>query len=116
MVDRKRFDRIVSRTARTLSRELERMCADLHKDDAPSSAFVGLKVRLREPLRKKLEVAAKKRGVSLNAELVARLEESFRREAAVELGAIFTDFKEEIAKTMRELEAKRIRESGKNER
>ena len=38
------------------------------------TAIVGLKVRLREPLRKKLEVAAKKKGVSLNAELVSRLE------------------------------------------
>ena len=41
------------------------------------TAIVGLKVRLREPLRKKLEMAAKKRGVSLNAELVNRLEQSF---------------------------------------
>jgi hypothetical protein len=44
------------------------------------TAIVGLKVRLREPLRKKLEMAAKKKGVSLNAELVARLEESFLSE------------------------------------
>ena len=44
------------------------------------TAIVGLKVRLREPLRKKLEVAAKKKGVSLNAELVARLEKSFLSE------------------------------------
>ena len=46
------------------------------------TAIVGLKVRLREPLRKKLEVAAKKRGVSLNAELVDRLERSFSAESA----------------------------------
>jgi ABC-type lipopolysaccharide export system ATPase subunit len=45
------------------------------------SALVGLRVRFREPLRKKLEVAAKKRGVSLNAELVDRLERSFSAEA-----------------------------------
>ena len=45
------------------------------------SAMVGLRVRFREPLRKKLEVAAKKRGVSLNAELVDRLERSFSAEA-----------------------------------
>jgi hypothetical protein len=45
------------------------------------SALVGLRVRFREPLRKKLEVAAKKRGVSLNAELVDRLERSFLAEA-----------------------------------
>jgi hypothetical protein len=48
------------------------------------TAIVGLKVRLREPLRKKLEVAAKKRGVSLNAELVARLEHSFLGDAVLE--------------------------------
>jgi hypothetical protein len=48
------------------------------------TAVVGLKVRLREPLRKKLEVAAKKKGVSLNAELVARLEESFLGEGLLE--------------------------------
>ena len=53
------------------------------------TAIVGLKVRLREPLRKKLEVAAKKKGVSLNAELVARLEESF-------LGEGFLDRMEKI--------------------
>jgi Arc-like DNA binding domain len=41
-------------------------------------ALVGLRVRMREPLRKQLEVAAKKRGVSLNAELVSRLEQSFQ--------------------------------------
>ena len=48
------------------------------------SAIVGLRVRMREPLRKKLEVAAKKRGVSLNAELVHRLEESFLSEGVLE--------------------------------
>jgi hypothetical protein len=48
------------------------------------TAIVGLKVRLREPLRKKLETAAKKKGVSLNAELVARLEESFLGEGLLE--------------------------------
>lgn len=48
------------------------------------TAIVGLKVRLREPLRKKLEVAAKQKGVSLNAELVARLEESFLSEGFLE--------------------------------
>jgi hypothetical protein len=48
------------------------------------TAIVGLKVRLREPLRKKLEVAAKKKGVSLNAELVARLEESFLGEGLMD--------------------------------
>ena len=45
------------------------------------SELVGLRVRFREPLRKKLEVAAAKRGVSLNTELVDRLERSFSAEA-----------------------------------
>ena len=48
------------------------------------TAIVGLKVRLREPLRKKLEMAAKKKGVSLNAEMIARLEESFLGEGLLE--------------------------------
>jgi non-homologous end joining protein Ku len=45
------------------------------------TAIVGLRVRLREPLRKKLETAAKQKGVSLNAELVDRLEASFSAQA-----------------------------------
>jgi hypothetical protein len=47
----------------------------------PQTAIVGLKVRMREPLRKLLEVAAKKRGVSLNAELVHRVNQSFVSES-----------------------------------
>ena len=47
----------------------------------PQTAVVGLKVRMREPLRKKLEVAAKQKGVSLNSELISRLESSFSSEA-----------------------------------
>ena len=41
------------------------------------SANVQLKVRLKEKLRKSIEAAAKHRGVSLNAEIVERLEDSF---------------------------------------
>ena len=40
---------------------------------------------MREPLRKRLEVAAKKRGVSLNAELISRLEHSFQIESFEEV-------------------------------
>jgi hypothetical protein len=36
---------------------------------------------MREPLRKKIETAAKHRGVSMNSEVIARLERSFGREA-----------------------------------
>jgi Arc-like DNA binding domain len=62
------------------------------------TAIVGLKVRLREPLRKKLEVAAKKKGVSLNAELIARLEESFLGEGLTErMDQIFAAFDKRIA-------------------
>ena len=45
---------------------------------------VQLKVRLKEPLRAKIEAAAKRSGVSLNAETVQRLEQTFRREDARE--------------------------------
>lgn len=41
------------------------------------SATIDLKVRMKEPLRAKLERAAKSRGVSLNAETVDRVERSF---------------------------------------
>jgi Arc-like DNA binding domain len=62
------------------------------------TAIVGLKVRLREPLRKKLELAAKKKGVSLNAELVTRLEESFLGESLTErMDQILAGFDKRIA-------------------
>ena len=41
------------------------------------TATVQLKVRMKEPLRGQLEKAAKDRGVSLNAEIGKRLEQSF---------------------------------------
>ena len=44
------------------------------------SATVDLKVRMKEPLRAKIEAAARARGVSLNAEAVDRLEWSFVEE------------------------------------
>ncbi len=44
------------------------------------TATVDLKVRMKEPLRAQLEEAAQGRGVSMNAEAVARLEDSFRVE------------------------------------
>jgi hypothetical protein len=49
-------------------------------------------------LRKKLEVAAKKKGVSLNAELVSRLEESFLVETLTErMDQIFAGLDKRIA-------------------
>lgn len=44
------------------------------------TATVDLKVRMKEPLRAQIEQAAQERGVSLNAEAEARLENSFRDE------------------------------------
>ena len=46
------------------------------------TAVVQLKTRMREPLRARLEVGAKQRGVSLNTEIVDRLEQSFAKEDA----------------------------------
>lgn len=46
----------------------------------PKTATVNLKVRMKEPLRAKVETSAKKRGVSLNAEVVKRIELSFEAE------------------------------------
>ena len=48
----------------------------------PKSATVDLKVRMKEPLRAKIETAARMRGVSLNNEVVQRLTLSFEREGA----------------------------------
>ena len=41
-------------------------------------AIVNLKLRIRESLRRKIEVAAKKNDTSLNAEFVKRVEASFQ--------------------------------------
>ena len=43
---------------------------------------VHFSLRLREDLRRQLEAAANKENRSLNEEMVARLEESFKRETA----------------------------------
>ena len=45
--DRNRFNRIVKRTARRLSKELDRMCADLREDEAPSAAFECVLIELK---------------------------------------------------------------------
>jgi hypothetical protein len=44
------------------------------------TAVADVKTRLREPLRAKLERAARHRGVSMNAEICDRLERSFQRD------------------------------------
>ena len=77
------------------------------------TAIVGLKVRLREPLRKKLEMAAKKKGVSLNAELVARLEESFLGDGLLErMAPIFAGTRQANRPTRRHGRLRRIERSG----
>jgi hypothetical protein len=46
------------------------------------SALLQYKLRIRESLRRRIEQAAKKRGVSANYEMTSRLERSFEQEAA----------------------------------
>jgi hypothetical protein len=48
------------------------------------AATVQLKVRMKEPLRAMLDEVSARRGVSMNAEMVRRLEQSFRLEHALE--------------------------------
>jgi hypothetical protein len=45
------------------------------------SALLSYKLRIREALRRRIEQAATRRGVSANAEMVSRLERSFEQEA-----------------------------------
>ena len=45
------------------------------------SAILDYKLRIRESLRRRIEVAAKRRGVSLNFEMASRLERSFDQES-----------------------------------
>jgi len=44
------------------------------------TAYVEIKIRMREPLRRQIEDAARRGEVSMNAEMIDRLEKSFRRE------------------------------------
>jgi hypothetical protein len=46
-----------------------------------SGTIVQVKLRIREHLRRRLEVAAKKRGVAVNYEMMSRLERSFELES-----------------------------------
>lgn len=49
-------------------------------DRREATDLAQLKVRIREPLRARLELSAKSRGTSLNAELVSRVERSYDRQ------------------------------------
>jgi hypothetical protein len=55
------------------------------------SALLQYKLRIREGLRRQIETAAKKRGVSLNYEMTFRLEDSFRQERLRELDTVGQD-------------------------
>ena len=57
---------------------------DGHEMARLKSATVDLKVRMKEPLRAKIARSAKGHGISLNAEVVRRLEQSFFKEDARE--------------------------------
>ena len=64
----------------------------------PKTATVDLKVRMKEPLRAKIETSAKKSGISLNAEVVRRIESSFEAEkresliASQATGSLYASF------------------------
>jgi ribosomal protein L18E len=53
--------------------------------------LVNPSLRIREDLRRRLEAAAKKRGVSLNQEMVDRLKASFDQAEVVNLGKVADD-------------------------
>ena len=55
------------------------------------SDIVQPNLRIREELRRRLETEAKKRGVSLNAEMNHRLEQSFDYDARVVLDGVAKD-------------------------
>jgi hypothetical protein len=61
--------------------------------------IVQYKLRIRESLRRRIEQAAKKNGVSANQEMVGRLERSFEQETQRKLDLVA----EELAKQTRHL-------------
>jgi hypothetical protein len=56
-----------------------------------SDPIVSLKVRIRRPLRQRLETEAKRRGCSVNYEAMSRLERSFELESIRRLEEITSD-------------------------
>jgi hypothetical protein len=57
-----------------------------------------MKVRLSAELRQKIEVAARRNNRTMNSEIVARLEQSFREEAVTAGPLPSTDHEERLAK------------------
>src|SRR5690348_12582931 len=70
-----------------------------------------IKIRMKEPLRAQIERAAEIRGVSMNAEMIARLEHSYRTDESLGAALVFAYGKETaallliIAKIMEQAEA-----------
>ena len=56
--------------------------------DRDESETVQVGLRLKEPLRAAIEEAARRRGMSMNAEIVCRLERSFERRELVDIAAM----------------------------
>jgi hypothetical protein len=54
------------------------------------SAILQYKLRIREPLRRRIEKAATKNGVSANAEMNSRLERSFNQESVRSIDVVAT--------------------------
>jgi predicted HicB family RNase H-like nuclease len=57
--------------------QVERIMSGEAETARAQTAFATLTARIKEPLRRKLEAAAKRRGVSMNRELNIRIEDSF---------------------------------------
>jgi hypothetical protein len=66
------------------------------------SRAIDYKIRIRDALRRRLETAAKKRDHSINAEMVARIEESFERGDLLKLEKITTGLETAYGRWARE--------------
>jgi predicted membrane chloride channel (bestrophin family) len=66
------------------------------------SDIVQPNLRIREDLRRRLEAAAKKRGVSLNFEMTERLKQSFDQGDLDRLGRVATEMENAYARFARE--------------
>ena len=75
------------------------------------SDIVKPNLRIREDLRRRLELAAKKRGVSLNIEMTTRLKESFEREGLVNLSRITSNLENFYERYARETHARLLQEN-----
>jgi predicted transcriptional regulator len=67
------------------------------------SRAIDYKIRIRDALRRRLETAAKKRDHSINAEMVARIEESFERGDLLKLEKITAGLETAYGRFAREL-------------